>query len=126
MPDERKSWLDRIVVLATGHLVMLAVLGLILDLIEPDPSGFRLSSPESLIWFGALTAVGPLLGLFCVSLRATVAVASIQAFSPLALLPTALDQEADLSFAVLLWWGPVPAVVLAVVVADRRFSSRGG
>lgn len=113
----RASLAFRVVVLVTGQLVMLAVMHFLLEALEPEPNGFRFDDAEKTLSFAAYSLPPLLIGAFAWSRAGVGAISLLQAASPLLLLPVMLDPEADLNFAMLLWWvylPPVTAVMLAV------------
>jgi hypothetical protein len=114
----------RLAVIVAAHVVMLASFRWLLVRYEPDPSGLRLGTLSDLVLWAALTLAAPLIALASRSVVGLTVCAAVHAMSPLALLSTATDPGADLNFAVLLWWGPVPVAVCLVVALDRWVGRR--
>ena len=110
----------RVVILAAGHLIMMAAMFALIETYEP--SGFRFNSFAATASFAVVT-LGPVaIGLFVKRSGAVVLIALLQAVSPLALLPDLLETpQYDLSLALLLWWYPLP-VLAALILAFDQFS----
>lgn len=99
---------------------MLVLMGVLLNHYEPDPNGLRLDDPATVGWFAPLTLAPVLVGMAARSKIGTGAIAALHATSPLWLLPSMGGPDADLTFALLLWWFPLPLAAASVVVIDRR------
>ncbi len=106
--------------LTGAHLVMLSVLHVLLSAFDPEPNGFRLDSPAKVLSIALTFAPPAVVGLLAVRKRTVSFLAAVHAASPLLLLGTMRDPDADLNFAVLLWWFPLPLLFGVIAVIDRR------
>ena len=113
-------------VLACGHVVMLRLMHVLLELFEPAPNGFRFDTFPKVASFAVVTLAPVLVGLGARRWPATAAVGLLQALSPLMLLGSMRDPSSDLNFAVLLWWFPLPALAVTIVMVDRWADHRLG
>lgn len=116
----RTSLGQRSTVMLAGHAAMLTYFRWILNRYEPDPTGLRLNDLGAVIGWGLIAAPPVLLALLSRSWLGLVLCAMLHALSPLMLVGTASNANADLNFAAFTWWFYVPAAVVIVVAIDRR------
>jgi hypothetical protein len=122
-PPSRRS---RLAAIIGSHLTMLTLFGWMLQRYQPEPNSLRFNRLSTVALWAAITAAAPLILLGSTSLLGLLTGASVHGLSPLLLRSTAADPRGDLNFAALLWWGPVPAVVLIVVLVDSWVTGRRG
>lgn len=115
---------SRVAFLAGAHLAFLAVLHALLSAYDPEPNGFRFDSWGKALSI-ALSFLPPaVVGLLAVRKRTVLFLAVVHAASPLLLLGGMRDPNADLNFAVLLWWFPLPSLFGVIALVDRRRQPR--
>lgn len=98
---------------------MLAVMFVLLETYEPEPNRFRFDTVTKIGSFAVLTSAPVFIGLAVRSLLGAALIGLLQAISPLALLGNMQDPNSDLNFAILLWWFPLPAIAVLIVIIDH-------
>lgn len=109
----------RAALLGGAHLLGLVVLHVLLSVYEPNPNGFRFDSASKSLGIAASFAPPAVVGLIAVRRRTVLFISVLHAASPLLMIGNMRDPNADLNFAVLFWWFPLPLLVGAIAIIDR-------
>lgn len=110
--------------LLLSHVVMIATMRLLLATYEPDPNGFRLDDLQEVFWWTILT-LPPIAIASAAPSRASLAVAAVaHAASPLTLLPIMQTPGDDLNFAIFVWWGYLPVLMIAAFALEAWWRNR--
>ena len=81
-------------------------------------AGFQLGSLGTAGSFALVTIAPLVIGMATVRRWSTLLVVVLHSTSPLWLLGTMRDPNEDLDFAILLWWFPLPAAAIGIVLAE--------
>lgn len=123
--DMRLIIWNKVALFAGGHLVLLVVLHALLSVYDPEPNGFRFDSLTKVLSFAVSFLPPAVVGLLAVRKRTVLFLVAVHAASPLLLIGNMRDPNADLNFAVLIWWFPLPLLFGVIAAFDRTRRSRG-